>query len=311
MLLSIRHFSYYPERKGIFIRQKPLLNQISLFIEQGEVIGVIGESGSGKSLLAKGILNLLPGRIEGNIFYYQNEISYRSEHQFAPYREKLQILLQNSARHLDPRRTVLFLLTEKLSKDFPGGLKGLLNAIELPGSIITRYAHMLSNEERERVALGRVLARKPEFLVIDSPGEYLGLTARNEFIALLENIKEEYQLTYLFISNNISMVRYIAGRIAILYKGFLVEIIPREFLPGHSLHPYSRYLLNTIPDITGKQKINPTGDRYPCPYSAYCSHFSKTKCDRLPPLKEVRKNHFVACFHIQGRSLYNQSDSVL
>ncbi len=239
------------------------LDGISFSVKQGETLGLIGESGCGKSTLARVILRLVP-MTSGQIFLAGQNISALTERQLLPYRKKMQIIFQDPYESLNPRKSVGSTLAEpidvhSLTRTKQGTIKRVEELLELVGlsnRYMERYPHELSGGQCQRVVIARALALKPSLIVCDEPFSALDLSIQAQILNLLLDLKDTMNLTYIFISHDLSVVRHMSDRIAVMYKGKIVEIAEYDVLSQSPQHLYTQTLLSAAsvlePAIKGK-----------------------------------------------------------
>jgi len=282
------------------------LNNVSLNIFDNEILGLIGESGSGKTTLAKSLVNLIKPD-SGNIYYNDADLVKLSSSEFRPYTHKLQMVFQNPVLALNPSHTIGFTLAEplkvilKISKTkIQEKVYELLSSVGLDPEIITRFPHQLSGGQKQRVAFARAISINPSILIADEPTSSLDTDLKNQVLQLIVNIKKELGLTVLLISHDIASVESIADRIAVMYKGSLVETGPVNDVINTSLHPYTKELIaasylkyNEMSNINTIKKENEYFAG--CPYYQRCP-IKQSHCkDKIPVLKLFSNNHSVAC----------------
>ena len=321
-LLSVcglkKHFPL--PKKNIFSRQRQYLRAvdgIDLDIRRGETFALVGESGCGKSTLGRTILQLYRPT-EGKVYYYGDseeqgvELTACDEKKMRDLRKDLQIVFQDPYSSLNPRMTVGQLVGEGVTthKFFRRGSPKLkayiletMKKCGLQEYAINRYPHQFSGGQRQRVCIARALALKPKFIVCDECVSALDVSIQSQILNLLSELKEREGLTYLFISHDLSVVRHIADRVAVMYLGRIVERADGERLFSQPRHPYTVSLLSAAPSLQGKkEKIILQGNMpspvFPpegCPFHTRC-FMAQEVCKRIPaPLQETEKGHFVAC----------------
>ena len=295
---------------------------IDLVIHEGETVGLVGESGCGKSTLGRTILKLYKPTA-GEIFFEGENITNYTVTQMMPLRKKMQIIFQDPYSSLNPKMTVGQIIGEALlehgmfkKKDpaYEKYVKEIMNTCGLADYMIYRYPHEFSGGQRQRIGIARALALKPKFIVCDEAVSALDVSIQSQIINLLNDLQKEFNLSYLFISHDLSVVKHISDRIGVMYLGNMVEFTDKREMYANPLHPYTKVLLSAIPE-TDLQKmrtkrrillegdipsniITPTG----CKFHTRCP-IAKDICKReVPQFKEEKPGHFVAC-HFSGAEL--------
>ena len=305
---------------GLLARPRSMLavNDVSLTIARGEAVGVVGESGCGKSTLARLVLRLIEPTA-GRISFDGAEITTLAPAGLRRMRRRMAMVFQDPYSSLDPRYTVAEVLAEPFriqrQKLSPEAIPALLASVGLPDGLAASHPHQLSGGQRQRVGIARALALHPEFLVLDEPTASLDVSIQAQIIALLADLRDRLGLTYLFISHDLSMVRHIADRVAVMYLGRIAELSPRDDLYARPLHPYAEALLSAVnePDpvrAQSRQRIILMGD-VPSPANPPVGCNFCTRCPKVfdrcrvvkPDLREVEPGRFVACH------LFDQPDN--
>ncbi len=247
---------HFPIHKGFFNRkvgEVQAVTEIDLDIYAGETLGVVGESGCGKSTLGRSILQLLRPSA-GRVLLDGTDLCTLSNRQLQPLRREMQIVFQNPYSSLDPRMTIGDTVAEPLKVHhlYKGPaltqrVTELLDMVGLPRDAFRRYPHEFSGGQRQRVGIARAIALNPRFIVADEPVSALDVSVQAQILNLMDDLKKEFKLTYLFIAHNLSVVEYISDRVAVMYLGKIVEIAPAASLYHQPLHPYTKALLSAIP----------------------------------------------------------------
>jgi oligopeptide/dipeptide ABC transporter ATP-binding protein len=290
---------------------------VDLQIKSGQVLGLVGESGSGKTTLGKMIVNLYTPTY-GSITYRGQDIHKLDKKELKIFRNQAQIIFQNPYSSLNPRKPVREIIAAALQEkgitdpyEQNDAIINLLLKVGLTKRDIVKYPHQFSGGQRQRISIARSLAMNPEFIVADEPVSALDVSIQAQIITLLEKLKEEFNLTYLFIAHDLSVINYISDRVAVMYLGRIMEIAPTEELFQSSCHPYTQALLSAIPDL-GKKGIHkrkrillkgrvPTPIDLPpgCPFQTRCfAKIGKICEEKMPSLVEVSKDHKVACHRV-------------
>lgn len=293
------------------------VDDVSFDINHGETFGLVGESGCGKSTLGRLIIRLLEPT-SGHVFFKNTNINIASKSELKKLRKRINIIFQDPSASLNPRKTIKGILMEPFivhniftRKKREQEIKKLLDVVGLATYFLNRYPHELSGGQKQRIGIARVLALNPEFIVCDEAVSALDVSIQAQIINLLEELQKEFSLTYLFISHNLNVVYHISNRIAVMYLGKIVEVANSEELYSNPLHPYTKALLDAIPQIDLKlQKkrltidgdvADPVNPPSGCRFHTRCSK-SFDKCKKYEPkLSMLGKDHFVAC-HLYSNS---------
>lgn len=316
-LIEIKNLQmYFPVFEGILRKQVAevkAVDDVSFFIKNGETLGLVGESGCGKTTTGRCIMQL-EKPTGGHIFFEGKDLTMLSTKQVRRMRRNMQLIFQDPYATLDPRMTAGDIIGEPLlihglikKKYYRDKVNELLQMVELEPRMADRYPHEFSGGQRQRIGIARALAVSPKFIVCDEPVSALDVSIQAQIIKLLEKLKDELNLTYLFIAHDLSVVRYISDRVAVMYLGKIVEITTSEELYGNPMHPYTQALLSAVPvpdpEVDRKRKrILLTGD-VPSPINPPPGCNFHTRCDkanpeckeRIPTLKNVGEGHWVAC----------------
>ena len=292
------------------------LDDVSLAIAQGETLGLVGESGSGKTTLGRAVLRRT-APAAGTIRFRGEDITKVSGEPLRQLRRHMQLVFQDPYASLNPRRTVLQLVAEPLivhglAKNDEAArpeVQDLLDRCGLPADTIDRYPHAFSGGQRQRIGIARALALHPDFIVADEPVSALDVSVRAQVVNLLQDLQAERGLTYLFIAHDLSVVRHISHRIAILYSGKLVEVATTHDLYENPLHPYTEALLSSVPipdppiqrarrRIVLEGEIpNPVDPPRGCRFQTRCPLVQDRCRTETPPLEEKTPGHWAACFY--------------
>lgn len=253
MLLELRNIrKYFPVKKGLLPMAHghvKAVNGIDLTIAKGENVSLVGESGCGKTTLGRLILKLLP-LDSGQIIFDDCNITYLSAQEMRRHRKDLQMVFQDPYSSLDPRFTVRNIIKEAMvfdrkrsNKEKEEKIRELLLAVKLPGDVLARFPHEFSGGERQRIAIARALALNPKLLILDEAVSSLDVLVQNQVINLLKELQSKFDMTYLFISHNLRVVRKLSAKIAVMFKGKIVEFATTEEIFHNPLHPYTKELL--------------------------------------------------------------------
>ena len=286
------------------------VNGVSFDLHKGKIVGVVGESGCGKSTLARLILRLIEPT-SGSLCFKGEDLMAKSAAQMRALRKEMQMVFQDPYSCIDPRYTVAQAISEPLqihglSKDLDLNkeVAQLLEKVGMNPALADSYPHQLSGGQKQRVSIARALALNPSLLVLDEPTASLDVSVQAQIISLLEKLRDELDLTYLFISHDLSLVEYFCDEIIVMYLGKVVEHLPNTDTPAQ--HPYTRTLLDSTfePDPNKRREITALEGEVPspfnlppgCAFAARCQ-YSTTLChEQIPPL-EINGDHRVACHH--------------
>ena len=308
---------HFPITRGIIVQRQigavKAVDNVSFSIRQGETLGLVGESGCGKSTTGRTILQL-HRPTSGKVYYKDTDLTITKGEEMRRFRRDLQIIFQDPYASLNPRMTVGSIVAEPLevhrignTKERRERVKDLLQLVGLNPYFINRYPHEFSGGQRQRIGVARALALQPNFIVCDEPIAALDVSIQAQVVNLLEELQERLGLTYLFIAHDLSMVRHIADRTAVMYLGKIVELANRDELYGHSLHPYAQALLSAVPipnpakERERKRIIlkgdvpSPVNPPSGCNFHPRCPIAEDICKQEDPEWREVGSNHWVAC----------------
>jgi len=308
---------YFPLRAGFVdrLRGKGAANVhavdgVTFVLQNNETLGLVGESGSGKTTLGRAVLMLDPPT-SGRITFDGQVISELKGEELRQTRRKMQIVFQNPNSSLDPRARVKDIVAEPLrafehdKESLNENLLRVLTAVNLPEDSLTKLPHEFSGGQRQRIAIARALILDPKFIVLDEPTSALDSSIQAQILNLLRGLQEKMNLSYLFITHNVSVVKYMADRVAVMYSGKLVEIGRTRDILEHPLHPYTSALISSVPPLDPGVKAEgaPLGGEVPsavnppkgCRFNPRCP-YAKEICEKEEPeLREVVQGHFSAC----------------
>ena len=294
----------------LFLKRKKILravDNVDIAVPRNETVGVVGESGCGKSTLGRTIIRLYEPD-GGKIIFRNTDITHLRGEELKKHRRFMQIVFQNPYSSLNPRQKIRDIIKRPLDlHGFDDSLRLVYEALEsvgLPKDYAERYPHQLSGGERQRVALARAIALKPELVVADEVTSSVDVSIQAQILRLLKKLQEEYNLSYLFISHDLSVVRTISQRIAVMYLGKVVEEAPTEILFESPMHPYTTALFASIPDIdTPWEPYLLKGEASSlysvakgCRFQPRCPYAKQICAEEEPPFKEYSKDHKVACW---------------
>jgi oligopeptide transport system ATP-binding protein len=327
-LLEVRGLRmYFPVTSGVVfqhtIAEIKAVDGVSFSIKKGETLGLVGESGCGKTTAGRAILQLHKPT-GGDVFFEGRRLNDLSPKEMAPIRRKMQIIFQDPYGSLNPRMTCKDIIGEPLliheltdgKHEYNDRVAELLTLVGLNPFMADRYPHEFSGGQRQRIGIARALAVKPSFIVCDEPVSALDVSIQAQVINLLAELQDQFDLTYLFIAHDLSVVRHISDRVAVMYLGHIVEIADKAALNESPLHPYTKALLSAvpIPDPIAeerRERIVLTGD-VPSPMNPPQGCVFNTRCPiaiedcklRMPELRDVSEGHSVACIRADGYGTY-------
>ena len=313
-LAEVRNLKkYYPAKKK-FLKERQYVkavDDVSFYIDKGETFGVVGESGCGKSTLCKTMIRLIEPT-DGSVLFNGKDIATLSPEEMRLMRQHIQIIFQDPYASLNPRMTVRELIKAPLDIFSDASeeekMEEVFSAMELVGlnrEFMNKYPHEFSGGQRQRIMIARALILRPEFLCCDEPVSALDVSVRAQVLNLMKDLQEKLSLTYLFISHDLSVVRYLCDRIAVMYLGRIVEIAEKDELYDNTLHPYTKCLISSIPipdpDVKRHAMIlegdvpSPYNPPSGCHFHTRCPYATKECSERYPELREIVPGHSVAC----------------
>lgn len=317
VLLRVKNLKkYFPIKRGLIQRKVgdvKAVDGISFDVNKGETLGLVGESGCGKTTTGHVILQLYPAT-SGEIIFEGQDLSKLKGEALRRMRPKMQMIFQDPHASLNPRMTVGSIISEPLvehsvvrGKARAARVKDLLDLVGLDATHANRYPHEFSGGQRQRIGIARALALNPEFIVCDEPIAALDVSIQAQVVNLMEDLQAEFGLTYLFISHDLSMIRHIAQRVAVMYLGHIMELADRYDLYENPLHPYTQALLSAVPSpdpvleeqreriILAGDVPSPANPPPGCPFNTRCP-IAVDRCHQeVPAWRELRPNHWVAC----------------
>ena len=335
VLVDVRHMKmYFPVTSGIFFQKKiadiKAVDDISFFISRGETLGLVGESGCGKTTTGRCILQLYRPTA-GEVYFEGEDITKLSPRQLRSHRRRMQIIFQDPYGSLNPRMTAGSIVGEPLvvhkmtesKREYRERVAELLSVVGLNPYMADRYPHEFSGGQRQRIGVARALAVNPAFIACDEPVSALDVSIQAQVINLLEELQAQFNLTYLFIAHDLSVVRHIADRIAVMYLGHIVEVADRIELYENPLHPYTKALLSAVPIPdpiveAQRERMLLMGD-VPSPMRPPPGCVFHTRCpiaiddcsspevmrehptgseEGFPGLRDIGNGHYVACIRV-------------
>lgn len=318
ILLQVQDLKmHFPIYRGVFQRQVGAVHAVdgvSFEVKRGETLGLVGESGCGKSTTGRAILQLYKPTA-GNVIFDGVDLASLKHEEMRKTRRKIQMIFQDPYASLNPRMTVSDIVGEPLivhsvatGKEIQERVAQLLELVGLNAGFAGRYPHEFSGGQRQRIGVARALALQPSFIVCDEPISALDVSIQAQVVNLLEELQEKFNLTYLFIAHDLSMVRHISKRVAVMYLGVIMELADRDDLYRSPLHPYTQALLSAVPipdpiaDAKRRRVIlegdvpSPVNPPSGCRFRTRCPIAEKICAESRPAFREIKPGHFVACF---------------
>lgn len=314
-LVSVKNLvKYFPIKKGVFrstVGWVKAVDNISFDILSGETLGLVGESGCGKSTTAMTILRL-EEPTGGDIFFQGKNLFKVNKSQMRKFRKDLQIIFQDPYSSLDPRMKIKNIIAEGLSAHHIFNSKQryqkvgeILERVGIVPDYMDRFPHEFSGGQRQRIGIARALILNPKMIICDEAVSALDVSIRSQIINLFKDLQKEFHLTYLFIAHDLSVIKYISNRVAVMYLGKIVEIAPKDIFFQKTLHPYAQALVSAVPvpnpDFKKKRIIlqgdvpSPANPPEGCRFHPRCSKAMDICTREEPILKEIEKDHDVAC----------------
>ncbi len=313
---------YFPIDKGIIfpkiVGYVKAVDDVSFTLERGQTLGLVGESGSGKSTTGLVLLRLLEPT-GGEVYFDGKPLSSFSDTDFKLFRQKAQIVFQDPFSSLNPRMIIKDIVGRPLKihnlvkneREMEERVLSILKEVGLKEEHLIRYPHEFSGGQRQRIAIARALISDPEFIVLDEPTSALDVSVQAQILNLLKELQTKRSLSYLFISHDLSVIKHVSHKVAVMYLGKIVEYAPKDKLFENPLHPYTQALLKSIPKpkVTGESiedKViegeipSPSNPPPGCRFNTRCPYAKPVCLEREPELVEVEEGHFVACFE-RGR----------
>ncbi|CAK7051805.1 MAG: Oligopeptide transport ATP-binding protein OppF [Desulfovibrio sp.] len=302
---------YFQTAKG----QLHAVDDVNIAIKRGETLGLVGESGCGKSTLGRVVIRLLEAT-GGQVLFDGQDILALDKEQLRGHRQKAQMVFQDPYSSLNPRLTVEQLISEPLrihkihgsDSDLHAHVKKLMDTVGLAQRLSTSFPHELDGGRRQRIGIARALALNPEFIVLDEPVSALDVCIQAQILNLMQDLKDEFQYTYLFITHDLSVVRHISDRIAVMYLGKVIEMADHLEIFNNPQHPYTQALLSAIPvpsvDVKRENRIilegdvpSPVNPKPGCRFYGRCPSRQDDCLVAMPELQDIGGEHFLACFH--------------
>ena len=309
---------YFPVKGGTGSKrvQVKAVDGVSFSIMQGETLGLVGESGCGKSSLGRCLLRLYP-LTAGRILYRGEDIATIPKKDMADFRRRCQMIFQDPAGCLNPRRNIRELLMEPLiihnigdSSEKKRMIEDIIERVGIGKHYLDRYPHEMSGGQKQRIGIARALLLKPEFIVCDEPVSALDASIQAQVLNLLNDLRNELNLTYLFISHNLSVVNYVSDRVGVMYCGKLMELADKHTLYNEAAHPYTKALIAAIPDIerSGSKENSvlegdvpsPIAPPSGCRFHPRCPLATELCKTNEPIIRNIGNEHFIACHHAKS-----------
>ncbi|MCV7344931.1 ABC transporter ATP-binding protein [Mycolicibacterium rhodesiae] len=312
----VKHF---PIKSGVVVDREVArvraVDGVTFTLHEGETLGLVGESGCGKSTLCRAILQLVTPT-SGSVRFEGQELVGRSRRELRPLRRQMQMVFQDPFASLNPRKRVGQIIGDPLAlhglasgAELKRQVHELLDRVGLQAEHFNRYPHEFSGGQRQRIGIARALALRPKLIIADEPVSALDVSVQAQIVNLLEELQDEFGLSYLFVAHDLGVVRHVSDRVAVMYLGKIVEHASADGLYGHPLHPYSNALLSAVPipdprRNTARERLilegdvpSPVDPPPACRFHTRCTFATDICRTEEPPLAELEPAHFAACHH--------------